>query len=203
MRNLIASAVVASALGVAAPASAAVLYSNPALSGAAVSIPNTLGFSYASAAAQSATLTFRLLGIGSVDGQNSYQDNLAVALNAINLFTASFSLNGGGASGILANPAGASFSNYVTGAGTFDGGSVDFSVPVSLLAGNNSFSFAYSAPGASNGGGQSLGDEGFNITNVVLSSAVPEPATWAMMIVGFALVGASMRRRTTTRVSFA
>ncbi len=31
---------------------------------------------------------------------------------------------------------------------------------------------------------------------------VPEPATWAMMIIGFALVGASMRRRKTA-VSFA
>lgn len=34
------------------------------------------------------------------------------------------------------------------------------------------------------------------------SGAVPEPATWAMMIVGFALVGASMRRRTDLRVRF-
>jgi hypothetical protein len=30
---------------------------------------------------------------------------------------------------------------------------------------------------------------------VVTTAAVPEPATWAMMIGGFALVGASMRRR--------
>lgn len=36
----------------------------------------------------------------------------------------------------------------------------------------------------------------------VTSGAVPEPATWAMMIGGFALVGASMRRRSTA-VSFA
>ena len=30
-------------------------------------------------------------------------------------------------------------------------------------------------------------------------SAVPEPATWAMMLFGFALVGGAMRRRTKTR----
>lgn len=36
----------------------------------------------------------------------------------------------------------------------------------------------------------------------VASGAVPEPATWAMMIGGFALVGASMRRRSMA-VSFA
>jgi len=41
------------------------------------------------------------------------------------------------------------------------------------------------------------------LDNVVLDiSAVPEPATWGMMIGGFALVGASMRRRKTA-VSFA
>ena len=28
-----------------------------------------------------------------------------------------------------------------------------------------------------------------------ISGAVPEPATWALMIAGFALVGATMRRR--------
>jgi hypothetical protein len=42
------------------------------------------------------------------------------------------------------------------------------------------------------------------LDNVALdvTAAVPEPATWAMMIGGFALVGASMRRRKTA-VSFA
>jgi hypothetical protein len=34
-------------------------------------------------------------------------------------------------------------------------------------------------------------------------NAVPEPATWAMMIGGFAIVGASMRRRQAVAVSFA
>jgi hypothetical protein len=37
-----------------------------------------------------------------------------------------------------------------------------------------------------------------------VTSAVPEPATWGMMIIGFGLVGASMRyRRRATRVTFA
>ncbi len=42
------------------------------------------------------------------------------------------------------------------------------------------------------------------ITDNVLANpgAVPEPATWAMMIVGFGLVGSVMRRRV-TRVSYA
>ena len=32
---------------------------------------------------------------------------------------------------------------------------------------------------------------------------VPEPATWALMIMGFGMVGGAMRRRTTSRVALA
>ena len=45
----------------------------------------------------------------------------------------------------------------------------------------------------------------FSMDNLTLAAAgaVPEPATWAMMIAGFSLVGASMRRRRRASVSFA
>lgn len=39
--------------------------------------------------------------------------------------------------------------------------------------------------------------------NLGLGAAVPEPASWAMMIAGFGLVGAAMRRRTKVKVRFA
>ena len=47
--------------------------------------------------------------------------------------------------------------------------------------------------------------DGFKFKNLtVVSSAVPEPATWAMMILGFGMVGSAMRRRNMkTNVSFA
>lgn len=35
------------------------------------------------------------------------------------------------------------------------------------------------------------------------AASVPEPAAWAMMIAGFGLVGAAMRRRTAMKVSYA
>jgi hypothetical protein len=42
---------------------------------------------------------------------------------------------------------------------------------------------------------------GFEFDN--LAAAVPEPATWGMMILGFGLVGGAMRRRPKTTVRFA
>ncbi len=45
----------------------------------------------------------------------------------------------------------------------------------------------------------------FEVDNIAFSSAVPEPASWAMMIGGFGLVGGAMRRRPrhSTTVRFA
>jgi len=39
--------------------------------------------------------------------------------------------------------------------------------------------------------------------SAAVSGAVPEPATWAMMIAGFGMTGAALRRRQTVKVSFA
>ncbi|WP_332769656.1 PEPxxWA-CTERM sorting domain-containing protein [Phenylobacterium sp.] len=38
----------------------------------------------------------------------------------------------------------------------------------------------------------------FELDNIAVATAVPEPATWAMMIVGFGLMGAAVRRRRQT-----
>ncbi|MFT3976389.1 MAG: PEPxxWA-CTERM sorting domain-containing protein [Sphingomonas bacterium] len=42
-----------------------------------------------------------------------------------------------------------------------------------------------------------------SVTATPIAAAVPEPATWALMIVGFGMVGAAMRRRSKTSVRFA
>lgn len=48
---------------------------------------------------------------------------------------------------------------------------------------------------------QNDSDDGFRV-NSVTTGAVPEPATWAMMITGFGFVGGAMRRRA-VKVNFA
>lgn len=47
----------------------------------------------------------------------------------------------------------------------------------------------------------SVGSQESRIANAVI--AVPEPATWGLMLVGLGLVGAGLRRRPTTHIRFA
>jgi hypothetical protein len=48
---------------------------------------------------------------------------------------------------------------------------------------------------------QALDDERFGLDNVVVQGSVPEPGTWALMILGFGGVGAALRRRTRLAVA--
>ncbi len=43
----------------------------------------------------------------------------------------------------------------------------------------------------------------FTLGSVAVPNAIPEPATWAMMIGGFGMIGAVSRRRNRTKVTFA
>jgi hypothetical protein len=70
------------------------------------------------------------------------------------------------------------------------------------------FAFSGSVAGALGNSGQfSLGDQILRLTNstyaVSAAAAVPEPASWAMFIGGFGLVGGAMRRRARIHVRFA
>lgn len=63
------------------------------------------------------------------------------------------------------------------------------------------FRSAYSAYVQDHSGAGNEGTRNFAFRNI--DGAVPEPATWAMMMLGFAAIGGAMRRRRQTlRVSF-
>ncbi len=51
-------------------------------------------------------------------------------------------------------------------------------------------SFSYSVAG-----GETYGDNRLGAFSVAQAAAVPEPATWAMMLIGFGAIGVAMRRR--------
>ncbi|MEG3125549.1 PEPxxWA-CTERM sorting domain-containing protein [Sphingomonas sp. GB1N7] len=86
----------------------------------------------------------------------------------------------------------------------FNGSSLVGTYNVSVASGTGSFfgltgSDAFNRVTVSQSGGYAVLDNvRFNV------AAVPEPATWGMMILGFGLMGGAMRRRSTkTNVSFA
>jgi hypothetical protein len=107
----------------------------------------------------------------------------------------------------------APFSNFITLNGTFDGNpftyNVDYSGTISafdtITFGGNSFDIGntrifFNPLTLTSAGDTSTG------TLSVTTSAVPEPATWLMMIAGFGMIGAGVRRRrqnVTTRVAYA
>ncbi|KQS04759.1 PEP-CTERM domain protein [Sphingomonas sp. Leaf357] len=53
------------------------------------------------------------------------------------------------------------------------------------------------------GADDGLAVDDFSLSAVTAASAVPETATWAMMIAGFGMIGSAMRRRSSARVSYA
>lgn len=79
------------------------------------------------------------------------------------------------------------------GAGNANGGGVDFYADIGNAGGDlaklNGFYYSNGTTTVASAGSRTL--TATTITNV------PEPATWAMMIGGFGLVGATMRRRRT------
>lgn len=132
-----------------------------------------------------ASLTFVVQGYNSLDGFNSYQDDLTLTINGNIVGIGSFDLGGGGGSSATFGGAAVTVSS---GTATITG------LNFSLLQGVNTFKFAYTAPGPANGGGQSLGDEGWGIASASVT-AVPEPETYAMLLAGLGLMGAVARRR--------
>ena len=192
------------ALTVAAPtaASSAVIFDTNLATGALVS-PGSVSTNFTSAMSGPASIAFQIQGYVSLDGDNFYRDNFTLTVNGTLAYAGTFDLGGGGANLVTFVLSGAS-SLVVTppggGSPTFNGGLADIVAPINLIAGLNTLVFAYdsplSGPGGPLAGPQGLGDEGWGINRVTVTSAVPEPTTWAMMLIGF--VGLSLvssRRR--------
>jgi hypothetical protein len=81
----------------------------------------------------------------------------------------------------------------ITSTPTSSGASI--AVPITIFANQlNTIQFV----------GSVTGSAGFSGTAQFVAAAVPEPATWAMMVVGFGVIGAACRRSraTSTKIAF-
>lgn len=161
--------------------------------------PGSISASFESATAGNATLSFELAGYLSLDGaDNGYSDLFTLAVNGEYVLMGSFNLGGGGVNVLYAAPAGTSHEVTTFGASddihhstqaTWGGGTVDFSLSIDLASGTNTLQFAYQSAG------QGLGDEGWGLNAVNVTSAVPEPGSYALMLAGLSVTGFLARRR--------
>lgn len=198
LRVKLAASIAAIATLAAVGAQASVLYDAPA------AIPqqadNTDYLVNFAAPGGLANLSFTINGYASLDGQNWYEDDFTLTLNGLDIFKGTWNLGGGGADVIYLNPLGFTAIN-ISGNGTnvtWAGGKVNVAGVVNLIAGNNSLNFNYSAlpyNSGQNAGWQDMGDESWGVEKILVTTAgVPEPASWALMLLGFGGLGAMLRR---------
>jgi len=150
-----------------------------------------------SASGGAATLTFELVGYNTIDGWNNCcTDIFTLSVNSNSTIVGSYCLNGGcgggggGSNLTLSSPASTSVV-VNTPAKT-----VDFIVPINLINGTNTITFAYQSPYSYNGGAygnltnlagpQGLSDEGWGINSASVTTT-PVPA--AIWLTGSALAG--------------
>ena len=199
LRLKLAASIAAIATLAAAGAHAAVIYDvAAAIPEQADNTDYTVNFG---APAGPANLSFTINGYKSLDGQNWSEDDFTLTLNGLDIFKGTWNLGGGGTDAIYLNPLGFT-ANNISGNGTavtWAGGQVNVAGLVNLVHGNNVLNFNYSAKpynGGQNAGWQDLNDEGWGVEKVLVTSAggVPEPASWALMLVGFGGLGAMLRR---------
>ncbi len=186
MKFVSAAVAFAAATTIAFAANAGTILSIPGFSGDMPTDTFVLK-SFNAGAGGKADLTFTIDGYNSLDGQNYYEDDFILKLNGQTLVAATFDLGGGGNDVIYKSP--------IDSVITHSGRQVTFDLPLELRAGNNLLAAAYvSLPQPRHAGFQGIGDEGWGIGGVSLRSAVPEPSTWALMLVGVGAVGFALRR---------
>ncbi len=163
--------------------------------------PGSFTLNFFSAVADSnASLDFVLKGYNTLDGYNDYQDLFTLTINGTQTFSGSFNLGGGGSSDAVFGSGSAVTLNElnvdpVLDIGRNGGTTTVTGLKFNLLSGNNTFNFAYTAPGFANGSsGQDLSDEGWGIASASVT-AVPEPEVYGMMLMGLGLMGFVARRR--------
>ncbi|KPF77891.1 hypothetical protein IP88_05300 [alpha proteobacterium AAP81b] len=171
-----------------APAAHAVVLLDEPTATAEIGSPGSTTRSF-TAGAGAGGIAFTVNGYRTLDGVGSFTDTFTLLLNGDAIYSGSFNLGGGGVDTVFLAPIGAS--QVISTPGINLGGTAVITVPLALLAGSNSLEFRYE------GSDQGLNDEawGLSALTVTGNALVPEPASWALLVAGFGLTGAALRRR--------
>jgi hypothetical protein len=176
-------------------ARAALVYSAPISTGDLAS-PGSFSATFG-AKSGPGLLTFNLQGYNTLDGVSCCADTFTLSLNGTAIWQGEYNLGGSGDNNTDFITIGSNIN--ITSSGYNNGGNIGAYIPLDLIQGLNTLVFSYS------GTSQGLSDEGWGTSNTLVTdssvAAVPEPATWAMLIVGMAIVGLAMRRLPSMRTS--
>ena len=210
LRNLIGTAAIAlsaTAIGLSQPASATVLYDNGPLSGAVDAFTINYGFSVSDSftLTQAATVTGVNFGVWSQPNDVMQTVDWGITANPADYVD-------NGTAAVTTNLTGAvdgKFNYYSLANDSFSTGSVHLAAGTYYLVLQNAVTNTGSPIYWDESDGASSATESYigNLANYsapnttgsesfqILGGAVPEPATWAVMLVGFGGVGAVMRSR--------
>lgn len=157
-----------------------------------------------------ATLTFTIYGSQDVIGANAAEpaDEFSLAINGEYVFSATFGLTAGQDNVTTDTTA----SPYNPGGVTFTPSGLrgrEVVVPFALRFQGfdpgspiyNTFDFSYAGLTTMNGDAFSIGSLTIDYERGVAPSPTPEPAAWALMILGFGACGVGLRRSRTVEVS--
>ena len=205
MPRIVLAAAALAAFSISTVSAEATTFLTTASSTAEMATDSSADVSFMSPTAGLSNLSFVLDGFRSLDGQNMFEDDFTLSLNGTAILSGTFNLGGGGKDVVFFAPTGASIDN-ISGAGTaitWLGGQVNIATPLTLAAGVNTLTFAYTSLGGADAGFQGTGDESWGTHDILVSTPgapdlagdIPEPLSWALMVTGFGGVGAALRRR--------
>jgi hypothetical protein len=144
-----------------------------------------------------AEFAFTVRGFGSLDGVDAFvsdrrvDDTLYMTIDLENVLISNYSVGGAGSNAARLAPSG--YRADVQSACLGCGGTARVTFAVPLTAGVHTLRFAYVSEYLENVEDEAWAIEDLRITGP--SAGVPEPATWALMILGFGGAGAALRRR--------
>lgn len=195
-KRLLTSALIIAGIG-AAPATAAEFIDFETTAGGAATLPGgSVGNDYSAFGASFTNAVYRQCGGGCPSPANGI---FVSSNNFANPFTITFA-------GIINA---FSFSNVSNSAGTASAFGIGGNLLESIAISGFPSSFSFTSTGINSisfSSNSQLGVDNFAFADVQGVSAVPEPAAWAMMLIGFGFVGGTMRaanRRKKFTVSYA